>query len=508
MLSSLALKIDERSIFRWISLLIVVLIISLTLVLPVMRIGFNFSIDYNEGWNVYHSIRAAANEVIYDNESNEWTPINYPPLSFYVVGNVGKLFGSPLRAGRYISLVSLLVISLIVGATVFRFGGERYDALFASFFCVGLFSIYATHYVGMNDPQMLGHVFQIVGLFFYVKRSKKKFNLFLVALFCSLGLYTKHNLITLPVAVILDLLLKDRKRFFEFNIYFAFIMISFLFAVYTFSGPDFVAQLLSMESSRGFSIAKVSYTITALGKNLQIPLICILPLVFFHLKKADFRIISLYTLVGLTTGSYFSGGSGVDINIFFDAFIGISINAGILLSYLRHGLGVYMKYPNLVYCVLPIILCFGMFMDARGKIVRRSTYSRFAEQERAFLEDAEFITEWPGPALCENILLCYYAGKEFQYDPFNVSELIAAQKMEESKVLSRLESGYFAIVQVNKEIEKRYLTSTSYGPVRSHGRLSENSQIALGKHYILCHKSKNGAFYLFRKLEGIPCGGG
>ena len=110
-------KIEDRSIFRWLSLSIVVLVISLTLAVPVMRIGFNFAIDYNEGWNVYHSIRAAAKEVLYDNKINEWTPINYPPLSFYVVGNFGNEYTLTVAlivaTGQHQHLVEQLTTQLV-----------------------------------------------------------------------------------------------------------------------------------------------------------------------------------------------------------------------------------------------------------------------------------------------------------------------------------------------------------------------------------------------------------
>ena len=36
---------------------------------------------------------------------------NYPPLSFYVIGSLGRIFGDNLFVGRAVSIVALLCLS-------------------------------------------------------------------------------------------------------------------------------------------------------------------------------------------------------------------------------------------------------------------------------------------------------------------------------------------------------------------------------------------------------------
>lgn len=499
MLHLIESQIKNKPLISWISIIFLIFITLSTLAVPIIRIGFKFSIDYNEGWNVFHSVRAATGKVLYDRKIMEWTIINYPPLSFYIVGILGKVFGSPLLTGRFIALLSLLFVSFGVAILVLEGGGQRYDAVFASFFCIGLFSIYASYYVAMNDPQMLGHLFQIVGLILYIEWRTKRIGLFFVAFLLSLGLFTKHNLIALPLAIMIDVFLQSRKDFIRFTMYFTLIIILFIISVCLISGHDFLNQLFLLESSRTFSLSRLVLKVNDFCKNMQLPLLAVVLLIIFASNRKNINIFLQYFLIAFIFGIYFSGGSGVDVNIFFDTFISISILTGLFLSLFRNKLQMNLNYANLIHCILPLILSLGIVLDAPHKMVRPSTYSMFVKRERIFLNDAIFLSGNAGPALCEDILLCYYAGKPFEYDRFNVSQLILSKKMEEANILERLETGYFTTVQLPRELKKRFLKNATYGPVKFNYSLSDNSMKAVGKYYNLCRYSGGRVFYCFQE---------
>jgi hypothetical protein len=50
---------------------------------------------------------------------------NYPPLSFYAIGRLGKVFGDPLYVGRALSIVGLLCVATAWWALQ----GHRFKAL-------------------------------------------------------------------------------------------------------------------------------------------------------------------------------------------------------------------------------------------------------------------------------------------------------------------------------------------------------------------------------------------
>lgn len=489
-------KNREFQLFLWVSLGLLALAVLLLLLAPVIRIGFKFEIDYNEGWNLYHGLKAASGLPLYDGQ-NEWMPLNYPPFSFYFVGIIGRLSGDPLLTGRIIAFLCLLLVSLGAGYTVKKLGGEVYDAFFASIFCLGLFAVYAPHYVGMNDPQMLGHVFIVGGLLVYLQNRSKGSKMFIVALLFFVGLFIKHNLALIPIAVTIDIFLHSRRNFLKWIGYLTFIGGGFVFITYMIFGSEFFHQL-SFSIRNTYSLQKAIDRGVELGTKMKIPLIAVFPWVLYAFKKIRLRIISIYLVISIATGVYASGQIGIDVNVFFGLFICLSIAAAMLLLYLRRTLRHFFN-PNLICSILPLILALSIITMASQKIVRKEIlpYSEYRLTQQIFLEDASFLATQPGPVLCENMSLCHYAKKSVEYDPFNTSEMIVTGRMDENNILKCLESGYFSIVQLNRQLADRYLKELAYTSVKKgiFERFTENFKRALGKYYTLIRKTGTGTFY-------------
>jgi hypothetical protein len=76
------------------------------LVWPVWRLGFPIEIAQNEGWNAYHADAAMGAAPLYP-ASDTLIVNNYPPLSFYVVGGLAKVFGDALYVGRMLSIIAV-----------------------------------------------------------------------------------------------------------------------------------------------------------------------------------------------------------------------------------------------------------------------------------------------------------------------------------------------------------------------------------------------------------------
>jgi hypothetical protein len=131
----------------------------LTLV-PVPRVG-----NFNEGWNAYHALDVANGEFLY---ANDFTPLNYPPLSFVLVAALGLIFPDYLLIGRIAAVLSLLVIAAALGSIVFRMTGSRAGGFVTGVTTIMLIAAVAPTYVGANDPQLMAHAFLMCGLAIYV----------------------------------------------------------------------------------------------------------------------------------------------------------------------------------------------------------------------------------------------------------------------------------------------------------------------------------------------------
>ncbi len=80
---------------------------------PVYRAFLNIEIENNEGWNAYFADAAMGKMPLYPS-ADQLITNNYPPLSFYVVGLVGRLVGDPVLAGRLLSLIAVVAIAAAI----------------------------------------------------------------------------------------------------------------------------------------------------------------------------------------------------------------------------------------------------------------------------------------------------------------------------------------------------------------------------------------------------------
>jgi len=70
----------------------------------VAALGKQIPLDPNEGWNAYHAQSAMSGGVLYPGQGS-FLFNNYPPVSFYVVGTLGRVVGDQIVAGRIVTQV-------------------------------------------------------------------------------------------------------------------------------------------------------------------------------------------------------------------------------------------------------------------------------------------------------------------------------------------------------------------------------------------------------------------
>ena len=113
---------------------------ALFLVWPVWRAFLPLEVWGNEGWNAYHADSAMRGSGLYP-PPDGLVANNYPPLSYFLIGWLGRLFGDPLYVGRALSLIATCAIGLFAGLAVRRLGGSRAAALLGGFWFVATMAI-------------------------------------------------------------------------------------------------------------------------------------------------------------------------------------------------------------------------------------------------------------------------------------------------------------------------------------------------------------------------------
>src|SRR5512133_2367117 len=129
----------------WLLVWVIVMIVAVVLLYmyPVMRLGFIYQINYSEGWNAYHQREAIEGQPLYTEAvTDPFTPVNSPPLSFYLIGLIGSILGSHLMAGRIISLLSLIGIAILIPLILHSRGVRWKAGIFAGLVCLAIFAGY------------------------------------------------------------------------------------------------------------------------------------------------------------------------------------------------------------------------------------------------------------------------------------------------------------------------------------------------------------------------------
>jgi hypothetical protein len=58
----------------------------------------------------------------------------------------------------------------------------------------------------------------------------------------------------------------------------------------------------------------------------------------------------------------------------------------------------------------------------------------------------------PGPILCEDLLLCFEAGKPLVVDPFSANSQILTGRLEESTIIDEITQHRFALIELSAPI--------------------------------------------------------
>ncbi len=414
-------------------------------------------LDPNEGWNAYHALAAMSGHPLYPHAPAMMVN-NYPPLSFYLIGALGKLTGDEIVAGRLVSLAAFLVMAPGLAALLRQRGASLLAGLFGGL-ALALTLLIGSDYVAMDDPQLLGHALQILGL---VLLTRARPAIFGAALLMAAGLFVKHNLVAMPLAAALWLAGQDRKAAIRFVLTGLGAGVAGLLALQFLGRVDLLHEIFS---PRLTSFANFQTGLSHFLPWALLPTAALLWLIARFPNDRDVRFVALYAVIAIVLGMVFSSGDGVDANVFFDAVIALALAGGLAFNRFE-----------------PLWVVLAYLFPLAALLVTNSNDSNFAFTaafRAAAPRDIGFIADKPGPALCEDLALCYWAGKTASVDVFNMSEAFATHARDDHELAAEIGRCPFGSLQFDS------LDAFALGPrVRS----------AVLAHYRVDHRDDNGVF--------------
>lgn len=458
------------------------------LIEPLAAMPYHVSTGYNEGWNALWSNVALSGGVLYPRADAAITN-NYPPLSFYLVGALGRLLGDNIIAGRVVSFASLLGIAWALFAWLRLAGTSRHLAAFGAVVFLAALASYAPGYIAFDDPQLLAHAVMLGAL---VLLWRGQFSVRAVALSAAImvaGGFIKDLLLPLPLATTLWLAIHRRTRVGVWLLG-AALTASILFAACDLVfGADFFRDLFA---SRAYD-PPVALRETASACLHFSPMLVLTAIAAGASRRLGSRarreatsLVVWYAAWAAAVGIAASMGVGVNVNAFFDLLIASSLGAAL-------GLEAFASSALVANAAAWIAaLALGMLVASRlpGQF---SALAQLPQHARETAQDVRLLTALGhGDAVCEEPALCYWAGSRFEVDVFNLGQKLVTGAVPGSACENIFGARTITVLQLK-----------SRGPIQT-SRLPDACNQVIQREFTRAAESSNGQILIRRR----PIAGG
>ena len=386
---------------------------------PLSSVFIHVSRDYGEGWNAYWTAAAMRSPAALYSKSHILIANNYPPLSFYMSGLVGRLTGDYIVAGRIVALLSLLTVAGLTGYIVFKLGRSVIWG-FVSGLLLLIYAIYPLgQFFAVDNPQWLGQAIMLAGVTPLMGADRKPpggRSCLLSAVCIVIGALVKHNQFALPIAIVSWLLVRDRKAAAMWCVSVLILAAAACLTLAMIYGAVIFNELF------GFSRTyELRYFLKGLSRlSCLSPIIAVGVVIIIRQRPVDPRwlLFVIYTGLGLVLGALQHFGAGVGDNADYDALTGATILCCALLGSAATAkidcvLGRRYRAAILSLLLVPIVI-----------VAPTTLMESMTELRNAAVAEAEWsamisdVRQARGPVLCEVLAICFWAGKPMELDFF------------------------------------------------------------------------------------------
>lgn len=451
-------------------------LVALLLLEPLVRIPLHVPLNYNEGWNAYFDARASglAAGPLYPADGLAFN--NYPPLSFYLVGALGRYgAGDMIVTGRIVAAMSLLASAALAGTCVARLGGTRAGSVAAC----GLLLLFAATmfraYVAMDDPQWLAHALMLGGLVLLLHDPAAEripaWRVVVAALLVAAGGFVKHSLVGLPLAATAWLALVRPRAAATWLLAATGAVAAGALATALLHGLVAFASVLGHR--RVFHAGRLAQGLG--GQAVLLPMLCVAGLGWRRRRLSDPAMLfaALFVAASVLAGVVERLGEGVNVNAHFEALAALCIATGLAISRAqgevranpgmgpggatRPGRGLPGPAVLVLLAALPALAMAPWTLS-------RSWAQAWAGPAlaRSWQPVIERIRAAPGLAGCEMPSLCFWAGKPFVVDQFNLGQSVrTGASIAGFDALARAHA--FGVFEYSRDA---YVRATTPGPHR------------------------------------------
>jgi hypothetical protein len=405
---------------------------------PLWRAGFLLEIWPTEGWNAYLQDAAAAGRPIYP-AADSLVGNNYPPLSFYAIGLIGRALGvDNLFVGRAVSLIALASIAIEIFLAVRILVGGWLGAAVGALWYLAIMARNSTVYVGTNDPQLAGEAIMGAALVWFLSRCRAGRSPTPALLLMVFSGFWKHNMVAIPVTAILWLFVIRSRFAVRATVASAAACVVGIVCCVVVFGSDFLWNLLSV---RQYALSNL------IGKigHLQWPALALViwaGWAFDNGKSEAARFTALHIGLSLAACLLQWFGHGVGLNAEFDLVLALGIGIGVVFTRIettRVAKRIGVRWSrDLMMTVLLLRLIASDRQETALLILSSQFQSSLYAHQQAILADSANVAAMQGDVACEVKLLCRRAKKPFVVDEFKMEELVATGRATKAQVAAML----------------------------------------------------------------------
>jgi hypothetical protein len=446
-----ALRVDVIRLLAYAPQAVFVAIAAAVLAAIVCRIGVKYSFNVQEGWNAYWAAVAWSGGDLYP-VPNSLELNNYPPLWFYVTGSLGSLLGDNIIAGRILTGAAMLGTAVAVFLIVHAMTGLRRDGVTAGAAFLAMCGLFYGQYAAADDPQWAGNLLTTFAMLAVVRSAANKVAVPIhrvVPLLLIASLF-KHSVFAAPTSIAIYLLFFRTAEFPRFVLSSSVGLAVVCAGLFFIFGSGFFASILY---PRRYDLA-IAWDQTVDHLKLYGPFLAVIAFLGYLAaqRSSAAKLIFIYSFVGLIQGFVLSGGFGVDVNVFFDFAIACSIGLGLLQNAVARFIG---KEPRLLPVAIALLIWLGITLtpvvssSEQALTDAREILGNLAGSPQQ--ADVDYIKGTPGTAVCENLALCYWAGKDFSVDLDTLKILVTGKPELEADFIANLERCLYPLIQLEDD---------------------------------------------------------
>lgn len=403
-------------------------------------------VDYNEGWNAVRQAQAWIPHALYGRPP-ELSVTNYPPLSFHLVGALAGLGVDVVLAGRLLSLLAIAATGACLARITRRMTGSRVLAACSMFGWIAGLELWTPGRIGVDDPQLLATTFEAGGLVVFLRRPAHGRHLVLAACLTVAGLFIKHSLIALPLGITCSLLVRPARR--PFAVWIgacASVSIAMTGLTLAYDGHLFFRHLLSPRLFVPERAVRLGLSFAALSS----PMLAVVGWWAWRERgSTQARPLIFAWLASLAEIGAFAGGDGVGKSILQDAIMLTALLQPIALQQVvTHGGAMKAAWRRRAAAAAPCLL---LLVPAALASQSREAWTQLVVAARQGPEEERSVMrlhDAPGPVLCEDLLLCFRAGRASFFDAYYVTDQIELGRLPTARIDDLVTSRRLAMVEV------------------------------------------------------------